>query len=263
MKFARHDAQPEPELVPPAELLRHRAALTRAPAAHIRAAHLAAVGADVRERVTSPAGRFASRTLRGAAAVVAALTITTGLAAADVLPAPAGRILSSVSDRITGHRTAPPAEPVEVDATTSRSDGPEQGEDAGGTPPGVAEVEEPAPEAAKAAASRSTTTTTQPSTTTTTAAPTTTTTIPGPTQPGSPTEPIDPATDGGPTDPGTGGGPTDPGTGGGATGPGTDGGGEPTDGGTGGSDTDDSVGTTGVSTTVPTEDPVSPADGSD
>lgn len=230
----------EPELLPPPELLRLRALLVRRPTAQVRANHLTAIAAAAREHGSTPAGRFASRTVRGAAAVVATLAITSGLAAAQVLPAPAQRIFSSVSDRFTPDPVAPPAT---AGATAGEPDpaDPGSGGTGGATPPAAAD--EPS---APAVTDRPTTSTTaRPSTTTTRPALPTTTTIPGPSGPGSPDGPTDPgSTDGGPTDPGSGG-PTDPGSG------------EPTDPGT--------VGTTAVPptvTTVPTQDAVTPTGGS-
>lgn len=229
-----HLTDGEPELVPPAQLLRARAALATAPSPEARARHLLAVAAAAREH-SSPASRFASRTVRGAAAVVATLAITSGLAAAQVLPTPAQRIFSSVSERFSSNE-APPATPEDTGGSGPSSDGP--GLVATGGSADVDAVSGATTSTTDAATPggpvAQTTTTTQPGSTTTTV-PSTTTTIPGPLGPGSPDEPSEPGgTDGGPTDPGSGGddGPTDPGTDGG---------------------TDGSVGTTEI--TVLTEDP--------
>lgn len=236
MMSPHHPTDDQPELVPPAELTRLRAALVRPPSPATRARHLAAMSTVARERTSTQVGRLASRSVRGAAAVVATLAITSGLAAAEVLPAPAQRIFSSVSDRLSPGNEAPPAtaeDPAPVDDAST----PPPGTDEPTGAPSVATTDaEPTAEEPVAAAPKPTTTSTS-TTTTRPTVPTTTTTIPGPTEPGSP-DPSDPgSTDGGPIDPGTEDGPTDPGT----------------------------VGRTDVppSTEAPTEDPVSPAGGSD
>lgn len=232
----------EPELLPPAELLRLRAALVRPPSSQVRTSHLAAIAAAARDHSSSPAGRFASRTVRGAAAVIATLAITSGLAAAQVLPAPAQRIFSSVSDRFTPDPPAPPATAGATQGVDDPASSPSRGDGFREATPSGGSDDPTAP--ASAIDDATTSTTEAPTTTTTHPIVPTTTTIPGPSGPGSP-DPTDPGTtDGGPTDPGsTDGGPTDPGSG------------EPTDPGT--------VGTTEVPPTVPPEDAVAPAGGSD
>jgi len=204
---ARHFAD-EPELVPPADLLRLRAELRRGPSASTRARHLAAAVEVSRHHARGAAGRFASRGVRAAVAVVASLVITTGLAAAQVLPPPAQRFLSSVSDRFSPPTTARPAiagDPgsgLDGSATVDGAD--DRAGDTGDAADGGDAI---TPTSEGTATTRSSSTvTTQPGTTT---APTVT--LPGPLGPGSPEDPTDPGTDGGPTDPGTDG-PTDPGT---------------------------------------------------
>src|SRR5690606_26599951 len=91
-----------PELVPPAELLELRGHLAVAPRVETRRAHLDAIVAQVRDHRRTAWGRAASSAARGAAAVVVTLTVTTGLAAADVLPDQAQKIFTSVSDRFGG-----------------------------------------------------------------------------------------------------------------------------------------------------------------
>jgi hypothetical protein len=222
MTFHRGCAD-EPDLVPPAELLRHRNALVQPPSPRTRSRHLAAITAAAREHSASPAGRFASRSVRGAAAVVATLAITSGLAAAQVLPAPAQRIFSSVSGAFSPD--APPAtagDPDDTDAT-SLSTAPAGPDTTGGVlvPADTTSSSDgvTSSSADTIAPSSTATPTTAPPATPTTLDPTTTT-IPGPTDPGSSDGPTDPgSTDGGPTDPG----PTDPGsTDGGPTDPGSD-----------------------------------------
>ena len=117
-----------PELVPPAELLRAAvAAVRRAPG---RGPPLRTSMRSSRRCATAlaPPGGASQRAPPAApAAVVVTLTITSGLAAAQVLPEPAQKILSSVSDRITGRvgqpETPEVAEPAVVedddDATTA------------------------------------------------------------------------------------------------------------------------------------------------
>lgn len=236
---ARHLAD-EPELVPPAELLRLRAELRRGPSASTRARHLAAAVEVSRLHAGGSVGRFASRGVRAAVAVVASLVITSGLAAAQVLPPPAQRFLSSVSDRFS---PPPTARPASAGDTGSGSDGSASTLDPAGGP--VTEAGDPTVDDAATATSDgasstrpSSTATTQPGTTVTTAPPVT---LPGPLGPGSPEDPADPGTDGGPTDPGTDE-PSDPGT----TTTTTPGG---TDGGTDGAGTADA--TTTTTTTAP------------
>lgn len=103
-----------PELVPPAELLELRSQLSVAPHPEIRRSHLEAIVAQVRNRPRTAWGRVVSGAARGATALAVTLTVTTGLAAAQVLPAPAQKILSSVSDRFTGGVDSPDA-PEEPD----------------------------------------------------------------------------------------------------------------------------------------------------
>jgi hypothetical protein len=183
-----HDPRSDdgPELVPPAELLRLRQILRREPASAVRAQHLAATTSAARQRFGSgPMGRFASRGARTAVAVVASLVITSGLAGAQLLPQPAQRLLSNVSDRFAPNDDspddAPPATAVEAGdgstTTTPRTDRRPTGTDAG-------------------TSDASTLATDTDATTPTTARPTapTSTTIPGPTGPGSPDDPADPGT---------------------------------------------------------------------
>ena len=182
-----------PELVPPAELLDLRSQLSVAPHPEIRRSHLEAIVAQVRNGRRTAWGRVASGAARGAMALAVTLTVTTGLAAAQVLPEPAQKILSSVSDRFTG-----------------RIDGPEVPEESEEAEPVPATDEaDPATEAettdrstAEPVASTTTSTTIavvapvvttvvepEPTTTTTTTVPPApTTTILPPTGPGSPDE---------------------------------------------------------------------------
>jgi hypothetical protein len=169
-----------PEPLPPAELLRLRAELARPPADAVRAQHLAATTMAARQRGHRAMGRFASRGARAAVAIAASLIVTSGLAGAQLLPDPAQRLLSNVSDRFAPE-TDPPADPAE---------------------PGDATTVPVAPERSAPADDRSggdaTTTTEAPTvvlddpTTTTTLLPSVTTTIPGPAGPGSPDDPTDP-----------------------------------------------------------------------
>lgn len=105
-----------PELVPPAELLDLRSQLSVAPHPEIRRSHLEAIVAQVRNRPRTAWGRVVSGAARSATALAVTLTVTTGLAAAEVLPEPAQKILSSVSDRFTGRVDSPeaPAEEPEI-----------------------------------------------------------------------------------------------------------------------------------------------------
>jgi hypothetical protein len=206
---ARHAAD-EPELVPPAELLRLRAELRRGPSASTRAKHLAAAVEVSRQHAGGAAGRFASRGVRAAVAVVASLVITSGLAAAQVLPPPAQRFLSSVSDRFSPPTTARPARAGDAGRGSATTlDGAEGSTGDSGTS-GDGVVTTPTSEGASTTRPGATATT-QPRTDDTTLP---TVTVPGPLGPGSPDDPTDPGTDGGPTDPGTDStdGPTDPGT---------------------------------------------------
>lgn len=177
-----------PEIVPPAELLRLRARLSRPPSPVVRAQHLAAAASAARQPgVAGQVGRFATRGARVAVAVVASLAITSGLAAAQVLPQPAQRLLSNVSDRFSPEPDAPPA----------RSQDPSSG----GSPTTDAPSREREGAPTTAADDGADPTTVAPVTPTTAGrvvvAPSTT--IPGPVGPGSPTDPTDP----GPTDPTT------------------------------------------------------------
>lgn len=210
-----------PELVPPAELLALRAQLSVAPGAEVRRSHLEAIVAQVRIGRRSTWGRVASGAARSAAAVVVTLTITTGLAAAQVLPQPAQKILSTVSDRFGGGVDSPDV-PDELDEPAA----PEASE-----PVAVAESDDvpPARETTRSLdrepdVTATTSTTVAPTTPVVTTPPepeptpttTTTTTIPGPTSPESPVageEPVEEPVEGPdgpvdePTDPAT---PTDP-----------------------------------------------------
>ncbi len=225
MTSVPHPPGEEPELVPPAELLRLRAMLVRAPEPATRARHLAAITAAAREgRTSGHAGRFARRGVRVAAAVVASLAITSGLAGAQLLPQPAQRLLSSVGDRFSPDE-APPADPGATGGHAGAgSDGPardaaaQPSSDQGRSADGDGDTT-----ASEAPASSSTTTPPTSAPTTTEPPTSTTTTIPGPVGPGSPDDPTDPV-------------PTDGGTDGGSSGGSTDGGtaGGPTDGGSGG-----------------------------
>ena len=182
-----------PELLPPAELLRLRAELARPPADAVRAQHLAATAMAARQRGHLPMGRFASRSARAAVAIAASLIVTSGLAGAQLLPDPAQRLLSNVSERFAPE-SDPPAEPAQPsDATTTRA----------------ATEDDSAPAGDKPAAAPTSTTEApvvepvRPSTTTT-LLPSIDTTIPGPPGPGSPDDPTDPdATTTTTTDPST------------------------------------------------------------
>lgn len=245
MMSSSHPPHDEPELVPPAELLRLRALLSRSPDAGTRTRHLAAVTSAAREGiVSSPAGRFARRGVRVAAAVVASLAITSGLAGAQLLPQPAQRLLSSVGERLSPSEDAPPAPTADA---ADQGDGGSEAPARGGALPLAEDREQLETTTTQPPTTTSTTTppTSEPSTTTTTEPPaSTTTTIPGPGGPGSPDDPTDPgSTDGGSTD----GGSTD-GVGTAETDGGTDGGG--------------STGTTST-TEVPPEGPTTTVGGSD
>ncbi len=168
------------ESVPPAELLRLRNALVRPPGAHVRAQHLAAAATTARHHpLSGPVGRFASRGARVAVAVVASLAITSGLAGAQLLPSPAQRLLSNVSDRFAPSQDAPPATAADPEAGDhSSQDAPSR--PAQGSPPPLAGD---TPTTLGGAVS---------SGPTTTAPHPTSTTIPGPIGPGSPEDPVDP-----------------------------------------------------------------------
>jgi hypothetical protein len=184
-----------PEPLPPAELLRLRAELARPPADAVRAQHLAATAMAARQRGHLPMGRFASRSARAAVAIAASLIVTSGLAGAQLLPDPAQRLLSNVSERFAPE-SDPPAEPAQPgDATTTRA----------ATEDDSAPADEPS-------VGRDPTSTTEtpvvepvrPGPTTTTLLPSIDTTIPGPPGPGSPDDPTDPdATTTTTTDPST------------------------------------------------------------
>lgn len=186
-----------PELVPPAELLELRAHLAVAPPTETRRAHLDAIVAQVRDHRRTAWGRAASRTARGAAAVVVTLTVTTGLAAADVLPDSAQKIFTSVSDRFGGgDDQADTLSPEPVDdgpltttETTTRQADRETRATTSTTSTTTSTTNTTVPEPVV--------TTTVPPTTTTTVPPTTTTApVAGPTDPGSPggvEDPEDPA----------------------------------------------------------------------
>jgi hypothetical protein len=170
-----------PELLPPAELLRLRAELARPPADAVRAQHLAATTMAARQRGHRAMGRFASRGARAAVAIAASLIVTSGLAGAQLLPDPAQRLLSSVSDRFAPE-TDPPAEPAEPGDATTVPVAPERSAPADDRSGGDATTTTEAP----------TVVLDDPTTTTTTLLPSVTTTIPGPAGPGSPDDPTDP-----------------------------------------------------------------------
>ena len=182
-----------PELVPPAELLELRSQLSVAPSDEVRRTHLEAIVAQVCHGRRTAWGRVASGTARGAAAVVVTLTITSGLAAAQVLPAPAQKIFSSVSDRFTGR-----VDEADVPAPATTDPAPAADDDEATT----TTTREPAPEPVVATTTTSTTlvppapvVTTPPEPTTTTTTPPTPTTLPGPPGPGSEQEPEVPVTE--------------------------------------------------------------------
>lgn len=183
-----------PELLPPAELLRLRAELARPPGPELRARHLAATAMAARQLGNSPMGRFASRSARGAVAIVAALAITSGLAGAQLLPEQAQRLLSNVSDRFApSDDSDPPAEPATPgDATTtlrSATDDPAPEDD------GPADVTTSTTATATATTDEPVVgpgTTSVPTSVTTSPPSPTDTTIPGPAGPGSPDDPTDP-----------------------------------------------------------------------
>ena len=176
-----------PELVPPAELLELRGHWAVAPRVETRRAHLDAIVAQVRDHRRTAWGRAASSAARGAAAVVVTLTVTTGLAAADVLPDQAQKIFTSVSDRFGGGDGTPTSEPADdislspTETTTRQADRETKATTSTAAPSTTTSTTAPEPVVT------TTTPTTQPPTTTT-VPPTTTTTAPlaGPTDPGSP-----------------------------------------------------------------------------
>ncbi len=180
-----------PELVPPAELLELRSHLSVAPSDEVRRTHLEAVVAQVRHGRRTAWGRVASGTARGAAAVVVTLTITSGLAAAQVLPAPAQKIFSSVSDRFTGR-----VDEADVPAPAATDPAPAAADDEATT----TTTRRPAPEPVAATTTSTTVVppapvvTTPPKPTPSTTVPPTTTTVLSPTGPGSP-DPEPPVTE--------------------------------------------------------------------
>jgi len=216
-----HTYADSPELLPPAELLELRTHLAVAPRLEVRRAHLDAIVAQVRDGHRTPWGRVASQAARGAAAVAVTLTITTGLAAAQVLPEPAQKILSSVSDRFGGwvdraDVPTPPPEPapapvddaddsVEAAETAPRSEPVRQQSQITSTTD--TPVESTVPTTAPV-----TTTTSRPAPTTTTTTVAPTTTIPGPISSESPDPDAAEGSDGGdePTEPEAPTEPTDP-----------------------------------------------------
>lgn len=169
-----------PELVPPAELVRLRNLLMRGPRAAVRARHLAVATAEARQRplVARTAGRLATWGGRVAVGIVASLAITSGLAGAQLLPQPAQRLLSGVSDRFAPPETVPSTTIVESAPVVAAQGGSSPSADrrARTVPGGVADSTDAADEVA----------TTSPSTT---EVPLVVTTIPGPGSPGSPTDP--------------------------------------------------------------------------
>lgn len=196
MTVRDHHPDDGPEIVPPAEMLRLRAALRRPPAPQVRAQQLAATAMAARQRHNTPMGRFASRGARAAVAIVAGLAITSGLAGAQLLPDSAQRLLSNVSERFAPDDTNPPADPAQPGSNPADDDsGSRRDEQPRGADDTTTTTEGDGTTTTSIEDERPTTTTSRPS------APTTTT-VPGPVGPGSPDEPIDP----GPTDPG----PTDP-----------------------------------------------------
>lgn len=202
MTFIHRAPAEGPELAPPEHLLRMRDALVRPPSARTRATHLAAIASAMGERHATPASRWASRGVKGAAAVVAALTITSGLAAAEVLPPPAQRIFSSVSSHFSPPKSAPAHEtPAATDGQSSGSAPEGNGSDGASVAPANPDADT-APTTAAAPSS----TTVAPSTT---SVPKVTTTVPGPSGPGSGEGPTEPTVPGEPADPG--GDPTEPG----------------------------------------------------
>lgn len=177
-----------PELVPPAELLELRAHLAVAPRAETRRAHLDAIVAQVRDHRRTAWGRAASTAARGAAAVVVTLTVTTGLAAADVLPDSAQKVFTSVSDRFGGGDGTPTSDPADdisltTTETTTRQADRETRATTSTTGPSTTSTSTTVPEPV---VTTTTTSTTQPPTTTTVPPTTTTAPVAGPTDPGSP-----------------------------------------------------------------------------
>lgn len=191
MRSRRHREDLDLDLAPPAELVAMREALVVPPSPELRAQHLAATAGASRRRVTAvPAGRlatrFASRSAKAVAAVVAGLAITSGLAGAQLLPQPAQRLLSNVSERFapsSDSPDSPPATAVDVPETESSTrTGPDRTVDDEHEPGGGTTST-----SAPAIAADLTPSTTE-------RLPVSTTTIPGPSGPGSPTDPTDPAT---------------------------------------------------------------------
>lgn len=185
-----------PELVPPAELLELRSHLAIAPRAEVRRTHLDAIVAQVRNRPRTTWGRVAASAGRSAAAVVVTLTVTSGLAAAQVLPEPAQKILSSMSDRITGRvgqpeapEPTPEAEPAPVADSKDTATATESPRRTTSEPIATTTTSSTVVQSVEV------TTTTTTAAPTTTVAPSTTTTIPGPSDSGSGGDPTAPVTE--------------------------------------------------------------------
>lgn len=177
-----------PELLPPAELLRLRNVLTRPPRPEVRARHLAATVGMARQRtVVSPMGRLAGRTARTAAAMVAALAVTSGLAGAQLLPEPAQRLLSEVTERLNPIDGAPSDDPAPSAPAPSGGGGSTRSGSSSGGSDDDQEVIAPSQDTTTTTGSSSTTT--LGTSTTTSAPPGSTTTVPGPSGPGSPDDP--------------------------------------------------------------------------
>lgn len=127
-----HSRSEGPEPVPPAELLALREAVNRAPDDAVRSRHLAAI-TEALQTTGPPVGAMgqaiARRGARVVAGVAAVLVVTTGLAGAQVLPAPARAILPAFSQHLLpGNQSAdqdrgtdePPATDVVPETTTTR-----------------------------------------------------------------------------------------------------------------------------------------------
>jgi hypothetical protein len=177
----------ELDLVPPAELLRAKAALSDEPEPELAHRHISAAAAAARAAhaarltVTSPAIQGAAVVVRRgskvavAAAVVALLSV--GLATPEVVQ-PAQRLLASMTDRITGSGVpeTPPAEPAQIEtAAPAPAPSPSGSDRSSGTtkPKGTSAPAAPAaPESTPITEAPTTTTTAPPrSTTTITSAP--------------------------------------------------------------------------------------------
>jgi hypothetical protein len=182
MTTREHHPDDGPEPLPPAELLRLRAELSRPPGAQVRAQHLVAPAMEARQRGNTPMGRFASRSARAAVAIVAALAITSGLAGAQLLPDQAQRLLSNVSDRFAPTDGDPPADPAQPGDTTTVHSAPSADPGSDGDAPAGDSPTTTEGSVVDAALS----------TTTTTLHVATSTTIPGPGSAGSPDDPNDP-----------------------------------------------------------------------